>query len=136
MTNPVVLPKLGTLAYFKSLQTLNYIIVVVLFLLISGTSLRSQEIPSGMVLIPAGQFKMGKNTPNPTDWQPEHIVNLDRFFMDKFEVTNKEYHEFCIKTNHPLPELWGMDQFKCGLNFPDHPVVGVSFAAANRDQWL
>ena len=105
------------------------ILLLVLFLL-SGPILKAQEIPLNMVLIPAGEFTMGKNSPNPTDWQPEHKVNIDGFFMDKYEVTNKQYHEFCIETNYPLPELWGMAQFKCGLEYPDHPVVGVSFADA------
>src|SRR5512133_689781 len=105
--------------------------LTVLFLL-SGSILMAQEIRPDMVLIPAGEFIMGKNTPNPTDWQPEHKVYLDGFFMDKYEVTNKQYHEFCTRTNHPLPELWGMSQFKCGPEFPDHPVVGVSFADAAK----
>ena len=105
------------------------ILLLVLFLL-SGPILKAQEIPLNMVLIPAGEFTMGKNSPSPTDWQPEHKVNIDGFFMDKYEVTNKQYHEFCIETNYPLPELWGMTQFKCGPEFPDHPVVGVSFVDA------
>jgi formylglycine-generating enzyme required for sulfatase activity len=42
--------------------------------------LYSQETPQNMVLIPAGGFTMGKNTPNPTDWQQfnsllQHISN-------------------------------------------------------------
>jgi len=94
--------------------------------LFSGSILRSQETPpANMVLIPSGEFTMGKNTSNQTDWQPEHKVFIDAFYMDKFEVTNKQYYEFCSKTNYPLPELWGMAQFKCGLEFPDHPIVGV-----------
>lgn len=75
---------------------------------------------------------MGKNTSNPTDWQPEHIVSVDAFYLDKYEVTNKQYYEFCIKTNNPLPEFWGSPQFKCSLDYPDHPVVGVSYSDAEK----
>ncbi len=80
-----------------------------------------------MVLIPGGEFVMGKNSSNQTDWQPEHKVTIDSFYMDQYEVTNKQYYEFCIKTNYPLPEFWGSAQFKCSLDFPDYPVVGISF---------
>jgi iron(II)-dependent oxidoreductase len=86
----------------------------------------SQEPPAGMVLIPAGEFTMGKKTVNPSDWQPEHKVFVDSFFMDKYEVTNHQYYDFCQATHHPLPEYWGQSRFNCGLDYPDHPVVFVS----------
>jgi formylglycine-generating enzyme required for sulfatase activity len=67
-----------------------------------------------------------------TDWQPEHKVYIDSFFMDKYEVTNKQYYEFCKETNNPLPEFWGQSQVKCSLEYPDHPVVGVSYFDADK----
>jgi len=110
----------------------NIILLLIIFTF-SGNILKSQETPpSNMALIPSGEFLMGKNESNLTDWKPEHKVYIDAFYMDKFEVTNQQYYEFCTKTNYPLPELWGMAQFKCGLEFPDHPVVGVSFSDAVR----
>jgi formylglycine-generating enzyme required for sulfatase activity len=51
-----------------------------------------------MVFLQEGEFNMGKNTTNPTDWQPEHKVHVDAFYMDKHEVTNKEYNDFCVKS--------------------------------------
>lgn len=80
-----------------------------------------------MLLIPRGEFNMGKNSPNPTDWQPEHKVLIDSFYLDKTEVTNKQYFDFCQVTKHALPEFWGIKEFRSGLDFPDFPVVGVSF---------
>jgi iron(II)-dependent oxidoreductase len=80
-----------------------------------------------MTLIPGGEFNMGKNTAYPSDWQPEHKVIIDSFYLDKYEVTNKQYFEFCQATKHSLPEFWGIKEFKSGLDFPDFPVVGVSF---------
>ena len=98
--------------------------------------LQAQQPDSSMVLIPAGDFIMGKNTNNPTDWQPEHKVSITAFYMDKYEVTNKQYYEFCFKTKNPLPEFWGSSQFKCSLDYPDYPVVGVtSTDALNYAKW-
>lgn len=105
--------------------------ILILALLISYPLL-SQDAPQNMVFIPQGEFIMGKNTTNPTDWQPEHKVSVDAFWMDKFEVTNKEYFEFCKATNTPLPEFWGQPVFKCSLEFPDYPVVGVSYFDADK----
>jgi iron(II)-dependent oxidoreductase len=101
------------------------------FLFVCGL-LRAQQPYVGMVLIPAGDFIMGKNTSNPTDWQPEHKVAIAAFYMDKYEVTNKQYYEFCLKTKNPLPEFWGSAQFKCSLDYPDYPVVGVSSTDAMK----
>ena len=92
----------------------------------------SQKNDDAMILISAGEFIMGKNTIAPSDWQPEHRVVVDSFYMDKYEVTNQQYYNFCIETNNPLPEFWGLREFKSGLDFPDYPVVGVSSIDADK----
>lgn len=92
----------------------------------------SQVAEPGMVLIPAGEFVMGKNSESPTDWQPEHKVHIDSFYMDKYEVTNRQYYEFCLKTKTPLPYFWGSAQFKSGMDFPDYSVVGISYFEAEK----
>jgi iron(II)-dependent oxidoreductase len=80
---------------------------------------------SEMVLIPAGEFKMGKKGED--HHSPEHTVYIDEFYMDKCEVTNAQYAEFCQATDRNLPEFWGMDHFRSGPDFPDHPVTGISW---------
>jgi iron(II)-dependent oxidoreductase len=50
--------------------------------------------------------------------------------MDKYEVTNDLFYRFCDETGHKLPEFWGMKDFHSGLDFPDYPVVGVSWSDA------
>ncbi len=52
----------------------------------------TDEQGAQMVLIPAGDFTMGSNR-GETDEQPVHLVYLDAFYMDKYEVTNKLYKE-------------------------------------------
>lgn len=46
--------------------------------------------PPGMVLIPAGQFKMGDQSvpyEGYTDERPDHWVYVDAFYIDRYEVT-------------------------------------------------
>ncbi len=81
-----------------------------------------------VVLIPAGEFLMGSDSEG--DHNPVHKVRVDSFYMDKYEVTNAQYLRFCEETEHRLPEFWGMDGFRCGPDYPDHPVVGVKSADA------
>lgn len=113
------------------MKTITFLPALFICLLLQG-----QATDTDMVLIPAGDFIMGKNSSNPTDWQPEHKVSIDAFYLDKYEVTNEEYYEFCVKTNNRLPEFWGSSQFKCSLDYPDHHVVGVSWTdAENYAKW-
>ncbi|KPJ60970.1 MAG: hypothetical protein AMJ46_04125 [Latescibacteria bacterium DG_63] len=75
-------------------------------------------------MIPGGEFVMGSGTEG--DHSPAHKVHIDSFYMDKYEVTNAQYLLFCKETGRKMPEFWGIDKFRCGPDFPDHPVIGVS----------
>jgi formylglycine-generating enzyme len=92
----------------------------------------SQKPDDNMVLISSGAYIMGKNSATPSDWQPEHNVMINSFYMDKREVTNKQYYDFCVATNTPLPQFWGINEFRSGADFPDYPVVGVSYFDAEK----
>ena len=103
---------------------------------VNGTGTESGS-PAGniepdLVLIPGGDYTMGVK-PSPRNNYVDntaHQVRVDSFYIDKYEVTNAQYLEFCESTGNPLPEFWGMDVFCSGPDFPDHPVVGVTWAAA------
>jgi formylglycine-generating enzyme required for sulfatase activity len=89
---------------------------------------------SSMVLIPAGNFVMGKEGGG--EDCPPHQVEISAFYLDKYEVTNGEYLKFCEATDHRLPEFWGTGNYGSGPEFPDHPVVGVSWNDARLfAQW-
>jgi len=81
-----------------------------------------------MVLIPAGEFLMGSGAKG--DYSPAHKVYVDAFYIDQYEVSNAQYSRFCAETGHRLPFFWGMADFRCGPDYPNHPVVGVSWRDA------
>ncbi len=83
------------------------------------------NFPEKLVLIPSGQFLMGSELEG--DHNPVHKVHIDAFSIDAYEVTNAKYLRFCQGTSHRLPTFWNKEGFRCGLDYPKHPVVGVSW---------
>jgi len=90
------------------------------------------EKHNNMIKIPGGEFLMGfkktKTDKNKKTYinNSEHKVFIGPFYIDKYEVSNQEYHEFCKLTKRKLPVFWGIKKFNCGLEWPDYPVIGVS----------
>ena len=88
---------------------------------------------SEMVYIPDGEFQMGCDNSNPSVlcWSielPLHTVNLDAFYIDKYEVTNVQYSE-CVADGYcDLPtDMYYYDR----PVYADHPVVYVSWYKAD-----
>jgi sulfatase modifying factor 1 len=85
-----------------------------------------------MVLIPAGEFQMGSNDGH-EDERPVHTVDLDAFYMDKYEVTNAQYKKFIDATGYPAPRYWSDSRY----NASNQPVVGVTWYDAKAYcKWL
>jgi formylglycine-generating enzyme len=59
-----------------------------------------EDAPPGMVWIPGGTFWMGGNDAQTTDALPRHQVTVDGFWMDRFEVTNRQFSEFVKATSY------------------------------------
>jgi len=96
-----------------------------------------------MVLVPAGEFLMGTDKTDPEnthlkigtvkplylDQQPQQPVHLDAFYIDKFEVTNRDYLRFMEATEyHDVPAHW-----QDGVPAPGTerlPVTNVSWGEA------
>ncbi len=85
---------------------------------------------TAMVLIPAGEFVMGREGTG--DNSPAHAVRIRAFSLDRCEVTNAEYAAFCQATGRSLPFFWGLDRFRSGPKYPDHPVIGVNSGDARE----
>jgi sulfatase modifying factor 1 len=114
-----------------------FIIVILLF----GACKQKPDAKTGaedriinheFVLIPGGEFMMGELSPPNAGFVDnyQHKVYVDSFYIDKYEVTNAQYKEFCDSTGRSLPEFWNMDVYNSGQAFPDYPVTGVTWADA------
>ncbi len=81
-----------------------------------------------MVHIPAGKFFRGSNNRLP-DEGPQHTVETQAYWMDKYEVTNLQYKQFIDATNHKSPSNFRNRTYPEGK--VDHPVVYVSWYDAH-----
>lgn len=89
------------------------------------------DFNGAMVLIGAGKFTMGDDAGKPNE-RPAHSVPLADFYIDKFEVTNRQYKAFCEATGHVRPIV----RMGEGTNYfddnPDLPVLSVTIADATE----
>ena len=123
------------------------IIAVLSITIIGSTHDKSEtEIYKDMALIPAGTFEMGDdNIATLKSSRPAHIVYINAFYIDKYEVTNAQYKEFLL-TNPEWKKANIEDRFHDGNylkdwsdenDYPDekenHPVTDVSWYAVY--QW-
>lgn len=79
-----------------------------------------------IIEIPEGDFLMGTNSKrSDAQNQPEHKVNLPRYLIDKYPVTNAQYARFVAQTKHRPPLDW--ENGKIPDNKLLHPVTMVSW---------
>ncbi|MCS7079859.1 MAG: SUMF1/EgtB/PvdO family nonheme iron enzyme [Chloracidobacterium sp.] len=84
-----------------------------------------------LVAVKGGTFTMGDPNGQP-DEQPVHRVTLSDFEIGKYEVTNAQYKAFCDATRRPYPEEPNFPKLRnYFLDYPNHPVVRVSWDDAN-----
>jgi len=81
------------------------------------------DVTEGMVLIEGGTFMMGSNG-GEDDEKPVHSVYVDRFYMDKYEVTVAQFREFCKAEGREMPE-------QPSYSLSNHPVVNVRWNEAS-----
>jgi sulfatase modifying factor 1 len=130
------------------------ILITICILILSASGCGKKKEITGkdgatMVLIPAGEFQMGNSCDiiladgrRHKDEEPVHMVYLDDFYIDKYEVTNAQYRKFMRATGYgePMGNEWIPEKgsFLSGFrpwsdgNFSgdDQPVVCVSWEDA------
>lgn len=111
-----------------------------------------KNTPINMVLVEGGEFNMGSNEGG-DDEKPVHLVRVNSFYIDKYEVTVREFEKFIDatgwETTAEIDEgsyLWNGKEIvkKSGVDWHcdvegnkrdrsdyDHPVIHVSWYDAN-----
>jgi eukaryotic-like serine/threonine-protein kinase len=86
-----------------------------------------------MVYVPAGDFLMGSPAGEGDDNEhPQHTVYLDAFWIDRTEVTNRQYQQ-CVQAGACDVSRYADNS---DYNGADQPVVGVTwFNASDYCQW-
>ncbi len=104
------------------------LLLVGLGLVGSGLASATQAQPSGMVLIPTGEFLMGDTFKEGGDdeW-PLHTVSVSAFYMDKYEVTKKLWDEVASWAAEHGYDIWSGSVAAKGAN---HPVIYVTWYQA------
>jgi formylglycine-generating enzyme required for sulfatase activity len=81
-----------------------------------------------MILIPAGEFLMGKNPEQEPDANyddQQHLLDMPDYYLAKTLVTNAQYNTFVLATGHATPAHWTEGGPPLGKE--EHPVVRVSW---------
>ena len=93
----------------------------------NGKTASAPLLDRSMVLVPAGEFRMGSFGGDP-DELPVHKVYLGAFFMDKHQVTVSQYKRFLEATPQDSPPDWTL------MNKPTNqsrPVANVDWVDAD-----
>jgi len=88
----------------------------------------AEALDRSVVSIPAGEFLMGSDTGR-DDERPPRLVYIDAFELDRYEVTNAQYHCFLQVTRREPPPYWSGNEYPSGQD--DYPVAGVSWPDAD-----
>ena len=114
----------NTMITYNVLNPLFFVMLFAhLFLYGATFSQTIKELSHEMILIPGGEFTVGKDKKG--DKQPEHKIILGSFYIDKYEVSNAQYFKFCQEIGRKLSEFLGK-KYRFGMDFPNHSVVGVN----------
>lgn len=139
------------------------IIITILFLLpaCDRSQASKQAIISnepGMVFIPAGEFFMGSdkidkenfhdeygfNEPLYANEHPRHAVFVDDYYIDRYEVTNKEFKKFARETRHRWMSDYNVPHSVL-VNFPlqdlrqvasNHFMLDMNTSSATKDDLI
>jgi len=88
--------------------------------------------PEGMLLVPGGTYKMGRDEGGEGDERPAHMVTVKSFWLDATEVTQQAYDACVAASVCRAPDPEQINVFHGLFRGPNKPVVGVSWHDATK----
>lgn len=96
---------------FRLILSATLGVIIIFSTLKDSLSADNTALEEEMVLIPSGEFLIGSTERDGrlgisigVDEVPQHRVSSDAFYIDLYEVTNRQYKKFVDTTDHPTPE--------------------------------
>ncbi len=93
------------------------------------TSLKDTRV---MVFVPAGKFIFGSDAGD-KDESPEQVGDISEFYIDKYEVSNRDYYYFVTSMNARPPQSWKNGMYDDGTD--DFPVIVSYYEAEVYAKW-
>jgi tetratricopeptide (TPR) repeat protein len=81
------------------------------------------DVPPGMIYIPAGPFRSGDESTGTA-----RCLDLPGFYIDRTEVTGADYEKFVLAQNYPPPAEWNGNA--CPQDMRESPVYNVNWFQA------
>jgi formylglycine-generating enzyme required for sulfatase activity len=79
-----------------------------------------------MVYFPAGEFLMGSpESVGQRDEHPRHLVRLDAFWLDRYEVSGKDFERYLDANPEEHPTITGWVDRKIRPDMAERPVFGL-----------
>lgn len=111
------------------MRRIFFILTACLCIVVHSNGYPSPAKYIGMVYVEPGEFVMGSADGFEYE-RPRNILHLKGFYIDKYEVTNKQYKIFIDAIGHPAPLHWRKAVYPSGQD--NFPVVNVSYYDAEK----
>ncbi|MHC4389825.1 MAG: formylglycine-generating enzyme family protein [Planctomycetota bacterium] len=104
-------------------------------------ALRFAESVRGMVYVPGGRTVIGTPDRSNAAASPPYTARVPSFFMDRYEVKNRDYQRFLIEDGREAPSHWTTPGPEGRRTYPpersEHPAINVSWLEADAfARWI
>lgn len=93
------------------------------------TSITGKKDGREMIFVPGGKFVLGSNSYGKDEY-PEQISETNDFYIDKYEVSNRDYLKYVREMKVPFPASWNGAE-----RDDDLPVLVNYYEAENYARW-
>lgn len=108
-------------------------ILSLIFILTAIFSTAEADSSSEMAFFPEGEFEMGSpEEEGKSNEHPRHKVYLDAFYLDKYEVTFKNFEEYLANNRKQHPTITGWWDRKPRPGMVNRPIFGLQWKRCKK----